>query len=147
MPARDARYVMTLASCCTGCTRTSCVRCSSDPITTSSVVMTRRKASLHFANVSNRRYSRESVLMQSENQVTAPAVDVRKTVINIETIHHEGGPPVNPPLRVGVAAAVIKNPYAGRYVDDLLPFMDALKPLGVELSRLLLEAMGGDTTR
>ena len=39
---------------------------------------------------------------------------------------------------------MIHNPFAGRYVEDIAPFMEPLKPLGLELARRLLEALGGD---
>jgi hypothetical protein len=71
-----------------------------------------------------------------------PLVEVRKTLICIETIHHDGGKPVAVPLKVGVAAAVIHNPYAGTYVEDITPFMEAMAPLGVELAESLLGALG-----
>jgi hypothetical protein len=41
-------------------------------------------------------------------------------------------------------AAVLRNPYAGRYVPDIMPMMEALKPLGLEMSRRLIAALGGD---
>jgi hypothetical protein len=68
---------------------------------------------------------------------------IRKSVLNIETIHHEGGaaPPV--PLIIGTAAIVVANPFAGRYVEDIAPLMDELKPLGQELAAQLLAALGG----
>jgi hypothetical protein len=39
--------------------------------------------------------------------------------------------------------AVAHNPYAGRFVEDLMPFMEALRPLGLDLARRLLDALGG----
>lgn len=72
-------------------------------------------------------------------------VAVRKTLVNVETIFHEGGPRVAVPLKVGVAAAVIHNPFAGAYVEDIAPFMEELKPLALELSQALLAALGGHT--
>jgi hypothetical protein len=72
---------------------------------------------------------------------------VRKFVTRIEEIFHEGGPVAeNPPLR-GTIMAVIRNPYAGRYVEDITPMMEALKPLGLEMSRRLLAALGGDPAK
>ena len=70
-------------------------------------------------------------------------VAVRKTLVNIETIFHDGGPRAAQPLKVGVAAAVIANPFAGSYVEDIAPFMDELTPIGLELSQSLLAALGG----
>ncbi len=38
----------------------------------------------------------------------------------------------------------MKNPFAGRYVEELQPAMDDLKPLGLMLSDRLIEVLGGD---
>jgi hypothetical protein len=40
--------------------------------------------------------------------------------------------------------AVIANPFAGRYVADIAGFMDDLKPLGLDMAKRLLTALGGD---
>ena len=71
-------------------------------------------------------------------------VDIRKILTAVEEIRHEGGPPPARPLRRAWVAAVIHNPYAGRYEPDILPLMDALKPLGLDMARLLVDAVGGD---
>lgn len=71
-------------------------------------------------------------------------VQVRKTALNIESIVHDGGPRLTEPLRVGLAAAVIENPFAGRYVEDIAPFMEELNPLAAELCESLLAALGGN---
>lgn len=70
------------------------------------------------------------------------SVAVRKFVTTVEEIMHEGGPPPARPLKQGAAMAVIRNPFAGRYVEDIMPMMDELKPLGLELSRRLIAALG-----
>jgi hypothetical protein len=44
-------------------------------------------------------------------------------------------------LRRGAIAAVIKNEFAGRYEENLAPFMDELKPLGLDLAKRLLRAL------
>ena len=71
-------------------------------------------------------------------------VDIRKILTAVEEIRHEGGPPPARPLRRAWVAAVIHNPYAGRYEPDILPLMDALKPLGLDMARRLVAAFGGD---
>ncbi len=76
-----------------------------------------------------------------------PEVRIRKIATAIEEIRHEGGPPAAVPLLRGAAMAVIGNPYAGRYVEDIQPFMEDLKPLGLDLARRLLAALGGDPRR
>ena len=69
-------------------------------------------------------------------------IQIRRTALTVETIHHEGGPPPAVPLRQGCALAVVRNPYAGRYEPDLLPFMAALRALGSQLAEELAQALG-----
>ncbi|MEO7114670.1 MAG: amino acid synthesis family protein, partial [Caldimonas sp.] len=56
---------------------------------------------------------------------------------------HDGGPRLVEPRRRGSLAAVVRNPYAGRYVEDIQPMMEALKPLGKAMATRLVEALGG----
>ena len=69
---------------------------------------------------------------------------IRKIVITVEEIVHEGGPAPNRPRRRAAAMALVGNPYAGRYVAELQTGMDALKPLGLMLTDRLIAALGGD---
>jgi hypothetical protein len=69
---------------------------------------------------------------------------IRKRRILVEEIFHEGGPPAKKPLRRGAIISVIRNPFAGAYVEDIAPFMKQLEPLGVEMARALVAALGGD---
>jgi hypothetical protein len=71
-------------------------------------------------------------------------IDIRKRVLVTEEIFHEGGPSSATPLRRGAVAAVIRNPFAGRYVVDIAPFMKDLEPLGLAMARSLVGALGGD---
>jgi Amino acid synthesis len=68
---------------------------------------------------------------------------IRKTLISIEEIFHEGGPPGPHPLKRGLALAVIRNPFAGRYVEEIQGFMEDLKPLGLRMATDLIKALGG----
>ena len=68
-------------------------------------------------------------------------IEVRRILTQVEDIHHEFGPPPPAPLRRGAIAAVLTNPYAGRYEPDIVPMMDALNPLGLDMARRLLAAM------
>jgi len=74
---------------------------------------------------------------------TTPEVAVRKLVVTVEEVRHDNGPPLPTPLLRGSATAVLRNPYAGRYVADIQPMMEALKPLGREMAARLVEALGG----
>lgn len=70
-------------------------------------------------------------------------VTVRKIKLDVEEVFHEGGSRSSVPLRIAVATAVVANPYAGRYVEDLLPFMHELRGLGSQLSEQLINVLGG----
>lgn len=76
-----------------------------------------------------------------------PPVDVRKICTVIEDSFHDGGAPLAAPHRKAAVVAVIRNPYAGRYVEVIEPFMEALKPLGLQMARRLVDALGGDPRR
>lgn len=69
--------------------------------------------------------------------------DIRKTALSVETVWHERGPRLEKPLLVGTALAVIRNPFAGRYEPDLMPFQASLRELGRELATQLIAQLGG----
>ncbi len=69
-------------------------------------------------------------------------IQIRKRSLTIETIYHEGGPVADQPLKLAAACAVIKNPYAGRYEPDLMPFMAELRTLGTTLAQELVDTLG-----
>lgn len=68
---------------------------------------------------------------------------VRKYQLVSEEIRHEGGPVADPPHRRAAVLAVIHNPFAGRYVEDIAGMMETLKPLGLEMARRLVATLGG----
>jgi len=74
-------------------------------------------------------------------------IDIRRVFTQVEDIFHEGGPRATVPLRRGAIAAVLSNPYAGRYEPDILPMMAALNPVGLDLARQLLKALDLPTER
>jgi hypothetical protein len=74
-------------------------------------------------------------------------IEIRKFATQIEEIFHEGGAEAAAPLRMGAIMAVIRNPFAGRHEPNILPMMEQLNPLGLEMSKRLLAALGGDPTR
>jgi hypothetical protein len=73
-----------------------------------------------------------------------PSVELRKRVIIVEEIYHEGGPVARTPYRRAAILSVIKNPFAGRFVEEIVGFSDDLKPLGLEMARALIAALGND---
>src|SRR5579883_665668 len=75
---------------------------------------------------------------------TMPSVEERKRDVSVEEIYHEGGPVAAKPYRRAAILSVIKNPFAGRYVEEIVGFSDDLKPLGLDMARALIAALGGD---
>ena len=73
-----------------------------------------------------------------------PEVRIRKILTIVEEIFHEGGPVAAIPLRRAAALGVIENPFAGRFVENIVGLMDDLRPVGLEMSRRLVQALGGN---
>lgn len=73
-----------------------------------------------------------------------PEVQLRKRVLVVEEIFHEGGPAPDKPQRRVAALAVIHNPFAGKYVQEIAGFMEDLNPLGLDMAKTLVAALGGD---
>tara|TARA_B100000686_G_C16620939_1_gene879185 strand:+ start:210 stop:839 length:630 start_codon:yes stop_codon:yes gene_type:complete len=70
-------------------------------------------------------------------------VKVRKFVLHVEEVLHEFGPAADTPQLKGYVAAVTNNPYAGKFVEDILPLMEQLKPMGLEMAKKLMSVLGG----
>jgi hypothetical protein len=70
------------------------------------------------------------------------AVQIRKVITVIEETRREGERDVAPPTRKAAAIAVIANPCAGTYVQDLEPLMAIGEELGDILGRQAVAALG-----
>lgn len=66
---------------------------------------------------------------------------IRKIVTFVEETRTEMGKPVDPPTRRAAAAAVIENPFAGRYVEDLTELMEIGEELGAMLAERAVVAL------
>ncbi|MCZ4353390.1 amino acid synthesis family protein [Roseovarius aestuarii] len=69
-------------------------------------------------------------------------INIRKRAFTVETTYHEHGPTPSTPLRLAAASAVIANPFAGTYEEDLMPFMADLRGLGTTLAEELTNFFG-----
>lgn len=69
--------------------------------------------------------------------------DARTWISTVEEINHDGGDPVDPPLLKAAVGVVIRNPFAGRRVDDLSPLTGPSAELGTELGRRAVALLGG----
>ena len=67
---------------------------------------------------------------------------IRKIVTIVEDTHEEAGKQISPPTRRAAAIAVIENPFAGLYVDDLEPLMAIGEELGGQLGEACVKALG-----
>ena len=67
---------------------------------------------------------------------------IRKIVTVVEETLMEGGRNVSPPTRRAAAIAVIDNPFAGKFVDDLSPLIAIGEELGELLAGRAVAALG-----
>src|SRR5690606_23351964 len=72
----------------------------------------------------------------------AMKADIRKIVVMVDETHREMGREIAPPTRRAAAVAVIANPFAGRYVEDLTELMDIGAELGGLLGQRAVAALG-----
>jgi hypothetical protein len=68
-------------------------------------------------------------------------ITIRRIFTHVEEIRHEFGPVAEVPLLRGAIGAVLSNPFAGRYEPNILPMMDALQAVGIDMAHRLLAAM------
>lgn len=69
---------------------------------------------------------------------------IRKLVVTVDETQQEMGQPIDPPTRRAAAVAVIANPFAGRYAEDLSELIDIGAELGDLLGRRCVAALGVD---
>ncbi|MGD9741062.1 MAG: amino acid synthesis family protein [Dongiaceae bacterium] len=70
-------------------------------------------------------------------------MDTRKTLFIKETVHGEVGRTASAPVSRVAAIAVIVNPFAGRFVDDLSPLFDIGMQLGEQLMPAAVALLDG----
>jgi len=67
---------------------------------------------------------------------------IRKIITTVEDTHIEIGKAINPPTRRAAAIAVIENPFAGKYQEDLEELMEIGATLGGLLGQKCVDALG-----
>ena len=72
----------------------------------------------------------------------APPSYIRKLVVQVDETHREMGRDVSPPTRRALAMAVIANPYAGRYAENLDELIAIGEQLGALLGERCVQALG-----
>jgi hypothetical protein len=73
-------------------------------------------------------------------------MDIRKIVTIIEDVFADGEKKAEKPIRKVATLGIIKNPYAGKFQEDLTPLIDYSEELGKILSERAVEALGKDRT-
>ncbi len=68
--------------------------------------------------------------------------DIRKIFVTVEETRREAGRAIAPATRKAVAVAVIRNPFAGRYQEDLSELIEIGAELGGLLGRKCVVALG-----
>lgn len=68
--------------------------------------------------------------------------NIRKLIVQVDETRIEMGQPVDPPTRRALAMAVIDNPCAGRYVENLDRLIAIGEELGGLLGRRCVQALG-----
>lgn len=68
--------------------------------------------------------------------------EIRKIVTTVEEIKEEGFGKLDKPLKRCAVAAVIKNPFAGKYQEDLMELSEIGNWLGEHLTKIAVEELG-----
>ena len=68
-------------------------------------------------------------------------MQIKRIFTFIENVDAEAGKPVNPPLRRIAVAALIDNPFAGRYEHDLSPLTKASAEIGRHICQLAVSLL------
>ena len=72
-------------------------------------------------------------------------INIRKKILNVETTYHEGGALAPVPLKIGVIAVVVNNPFAGRFAEagELAEYVKQARGMANEMVPELVAALGG----
>lgn len=68
--------------------------------------------------------------------------EIRTYYTIIEETHADGAKSLEQPTRKAACAVVFKNPFAGKYVEDLTPLIEMSKELGGVLTQKAVAALG-----
>lgn len=72
-------------------------------------------------------------------------MDIRKIVVEVEETHAVPGRVLEHPTRKAVASVVVRNPFAGRYVEDVTPLVELGAAVAALLAERAIAALGPET--
>lgn len=72
-------------------------------------------------------------------------IQVRKQILSVERTFHEGGVVSDVPLKIGVIANIVQNPFVGRFAsaDELQEFVKQARDMANDMVPILVESLGG----
>ena len=70
-------------------------------------------------------------------------MEIRRTILSVEEIVSDAERRLASPIHRATAVAIIKNPFAGRFVEDLSPLFDVGLELGELLMKRVVDLLGG----
>jgi hypothetical protein len=71
-------------------------------------------------------------------------MEIRRILTFFEEVRIDAGRPVSPPLRKAAAVAIVGNPFAGRFEQDLSALTAASEAIGREISEIAVRLLQGD---
>jgi len=74
-------------------------------------------------------------------------LEIRGTLTVVDEVRRQAGQTVEPAARKVVATLVMRNPFAGQFVQDLSPLYALGAEAGETLVRVALEALGTDSSK
>ena len=70
-------------------------------------------------------------------------MEIRKSIVSVEEIMSDAGQRLTTPIHRATAVVVVKNPFAGQFVQDLSPLFDVGFELGALYMKRLVDLLGG----
>ena len=68
-------------------------------------------------------------------------MEIKRILSFVDEVRSESGRRTEPPLRKSAVVAIVQNPFAGRYVEDLSPLTAASEAIGREISAIAVRLL------
>jgi hypothetical protein len=73
-------------------------------------------------------------------------MEIKRILTFCDEVRSEAGQRTEPPLRKSAVVAVVHNPFAGRYVEDLSPLTVASAAIGKDICTIAVALLGPDAS-
>ena len=71
-------------------------------------------------------------------------MEIKRILTFVDEVRSEAGRRADPPLRKSAAVAIVQNPFAGKYVEDLSPLTVASEAIGREICAIAVALLAPD---